>query len=141
MRRDMTRSASKRVTVYFDEGIHKALRMRAAEAHRPVSDLVNEAVRHALLEDRKAPVVFEVRESEPVNYKAILKDLEAVDKNLIKQARAMHINLSRTLEKSLVEILGEKQREVWRKDNRDAVNAYNRRVEEQGVFSDGLRRF
>jgi len=138
----MARSASKRATIYFDESIHKTLRMKAAEAHRSVSDLVNEAVRHALSEDQEALATFEAREPESaISYEALLKELESVDKDLIEQAKAMHINLSQILETSLVEILGEKQKEAWRKDNRDAVNAYNRRVEEQGVFSDGLRRF
>jgi len=138
----MARSASKRATIYFDESIHKKLRMKAAEAHRSVSDLVNDAVRHMLLEDQENPMAFEVREPEStLTYEAMLKELESVDKNLIEQAKAMHINLSQTLETSLVEILGEKQKEAWLKDNRDAVNAYNRRVEEQGVFSDGLRQF
>jgi len=116
--------------------------MKAAEAHRSVSDLVNEAVRHALSKDQENLTAFETRESEPaISYKIILKELESVDKNLIEQAKAMHINLSHALETSLVEIMGEKRKETWQKDNRDAVNAYNRRVEEQGVFSDGLRRF
>jgi len=138
----MARSASKRATIYFDASIHKTLRMKAAEAHRSVSDLVNEAVRHALSKDQDNLTAFETRESEPaISYKIILKELESVDKNLIEQAKAMHINLSHALETSLVEIMGEKQKETWQKDNRDAVNAYNRRVEEQGVFSDGLRRF
>jgi len=137
----MARLTSKRATIYFDESLHKALRMKAAEAHRPVSDLVNEAVRHVLSEDQKNISTFEARESEPASYQAMLKDLKSVDKSLIAQAKAMHINLSQALETSLVEILGEKQKEAWRKDNRDAVNAYNRRVEEQGVFSDRIRRF
>ncbi len=35
--------ANKRSTIYFDAGIHKALRLKAAATHRSVSDLVNEA--------------------------------------------------------------------------------------------------
>lgn len=31
--------------------------------------------------------------------------------------------------------------EQWLAENRDALDAYNRRITEQGVFSDGLRRF
>jgi antitoxin CcdA len=37
-------------------------------------------------------------------------------------------------------LLEEKRRE-WREDNRDAIEAYNRRIETGGVFSDGLRKF
>jgi len=64
-----------------------------------------------------------------------------IDGNLIDQAKAMHINLSQTLETSLVEVLREKQQVAWLADNRDAVTAYNQRIEKQGVFSDGLRQF
>ena len=64
-----------------------------------------------------------------------------INKNLIDQAKSMHINLSQTLETSLVEILREKQKEAWLKDNRDAVDAYNQRVEAQGLFSDAVRQF
>lgn len=64
-----------------------------------------------------------------------------INKNLIDQAKSMHINLSQTLETSLVEILREKQKEAWLKDNLDAVDAYNEHIQKQGVFSDGLRQF
>ena len=64
-----------------------------------------------------------------------------IDESLIDQAKAMHINLSQTLETSLVEVLREKKQQAWLADNKDAVTAYNRRIEKQGVFSDGLRQF
>jgi hypothetical protein len=41
----------KRATVYFDVKIHRALRLKAAETDRSVSDLVNAAVRESLSED------------------------------------------------------------------------------------------
>ena len=43
--------SSKRVTVYFDAALHKALRLRAADCDRSVSDMVNDAVRASLAED------------------------------------------------------------------------------------------
>ncbi len=42
---------TKRATIYFDPNLHKALRLKAVETSRSVSDLVNEAVRDALSED------------------------------------------------------------------------------------------
>ena len=58
----------KRVTVYFEEDLHKALKFKAAETSRPVSDLVNRAVREALQRD-PAPEMRPARgksaESEP----------------------------------------------------------------------------
>ena len=41
----------KRVTVYVDPDLHKALRLKAAETERPYSALVNEALRQSLAED------------------------------------------------------------------------------------------
>lgn len=41
---------SKRATIYFDADVHRALRFRAAECNRSISDLVNEAVRMSLAE-------------------------------------------------------------------------------------------
>jgi antitoxin CcdA len=37
-------------------------------------------------------------------------------------------------------LLDEKRR-VWREENREAIDAYNRRIEKQGVFSNNLRGF
>jgi len=44
-------NASKRVTVYLKPEYHRALRVKAAETEYSVSDLVNSAVKLALLED------------------------------------------------------------------------------------------
>jgi len=64
-----------------------------------------------------------------------------IDESLIDQAKAMDINLSQTLETSLVEVLREKQRAAWLAESSEAVKAYNQRIEKQGLFSDGLRQF
>lgn len=40
----MTRN-NKRVTVYLDEELHKALKLKAIETEKPVSTLINDAVR------------------------------------------------------------------------------------------------
>ncbi len=39
------KTAMKRATVYFDSQIHRALRLKAAETDRSISELVNDAVR------------------------------------------------------------------------------------------------
>ena len=49
-------TASKRATVFLDANPHRALRLKAAETERSMSDLVNEAVKPALV---RAGVVFE----------------------------------------------------------------------------------
>ena len=38
---------TKRATVYFDVGLHRALRVKAAETEHSLSDLVNAAVRRS----------------------------------------------------------------------------------------------
>jgi len=65
----------------------------------------------------------------------------SINSDLLRRARAHKINLSRTLEDRLTEILREQERETWRLENADAINDYNARIEKNGVFSDGLRSF
>ncbi len=53
----------------------------------------------------------------------------------------MNINLSATLENELARQLKIKQRELWLQENTKAIQAYNDFVENEGVFSDGIRSF
>jgi plasmid stability protein len=55
---------SKRVTVYFDSDVHKALRLRAAASDRSVSEMVNDAVRVSLAEDASDLHAFSERRNE-----------------------------------------------------------------------------
>ena len=67
----------KRTTIYFDPTLHRALRIKAAEHDRSVSDLVNEAVRLSLAEDAEDLAAFEEREHEPnVLFTDVVKDLK-----------------------------------------------------------------
>lgn len=69
---------SKRSTVYFEPDIHHALRVKAANTHQSLSEVVNEAVRLALREDEEDLSAFEERANEPtLSYEALLKDLKA----------------------------------------------------------------
>lgn len=65
----------------------------------------------------------------------------SVNQDLLRLARHFGINLSRALEARLEEEVREAQRRRWIEENREALAAYNERVERDGVFSDGLRRF
>jgi hypothetical protein len=68
---------SKRTTVYFDPALHRALRLKAAETDRSLSDLVNAAVRETLAEDSEDLEAFEARSSEPsLSFEEVLKDLK-----------------------------------------------------------------
>ena len=67
----------KRATVYFDSKIHRALRVKAAETDRSVSELVNEAVRESLSEDAEDLAVFEERAGERSHkFENVLKQLK-----------------------------------------------------------------
>lgn len=65
----------------------------------------------------------------------------SMDESLVAEARKLNINLSQVLEKAVVSELREAKRKKWLRDNRRAVQAHNQRVEEQGVFSEGVRSF
>jgi hypothetical protein len=68
---------TKRATVYFEPEIHRALRVKAAETDSSVSELVNEAVRVALLEDAEDLEAFEKRTAEPnLPYEQVVRDLK-----------------------------------------------------------------
>jgi antitoxin CcdA len=64
-----------------------------------------------------------------------------INSDLLRIAKEMKINLSSSFESFLAEKLKEKQTLVWIKENKDAIEQYNKDVEQNGVFSDGLRSF
>ena len=73
----MNETIQKRATVYFDPFLHRALRLKAAETDRSISELVNEAVKAALAEDASDFEVFEVREKEPeYAFEDVVRDLK-----------------------------------------------------------------
>jgi antitoxin CcdA len=61
--------------------------------------------------------------------------------DLLEEARAYKINLSQTLETALAEIVKKEKERQWLKENRAAIDAYNREVAEHGLFSDRFRNF
>jgi len=68
---------NKRTTIYLDPDLHRALRIKALETERSVSELINEAVRQALNEDEEDLQAFEQCATEPVlSYEAVLRDLK-----------------------------------------------------------------
>jgi hypothetical protein len=67
----------KRVTVYFEADLHRALRLKAAETERSLSELVNEAVRRALGEDADDVAALRAREGEPAfSFELVLRNLK-----------------------------------------------------------------
>ena len=55
---------SRRATVYLDEDLHRALKVRAAATDRTISEIVNEAVRRELAEDAEDLAAFVERADE-----------------------------------------------------------------------------
>jgi len=72
------KTLSKRATVYLSPDMHRALKIKAAETSRSVSELVNDAVRESLSEDAEDLAAFEERAAEPVlAFEDVLKDLKS----------------------------------------------------------------
>ena len=68
---------TKRATIYLDPALHKALRIKAAETSRSMSEIVNEAVKQSLAEDAEDLAAFELRANEPlVSFENMLKELK-----------------------------------------------------------------
>jgi hypothetical protein len=66
----------RRATIYLDEALHRALRLKAAETDRSISDLVNEAVRLNLAEDADDLAAYRARAKEPsLDFEKVVKDL------------------------------------------------------------------
>jgi len=71
------RNLTKRSTVYIDTELHRALRVKAAETERSISELINEAVRNSLLEDSVDLSAFRERKDEPnFSFEKVLKQLK-----------------------------------------------------------------
>ena len=64
-----------------------------------------------------------------------------IDPVLVSEGKQAGLNLSKIAEDAIRLALRSKQQEQWLKENAEAIAAYNRRIEENGVFSDGLRQF
>ncbi|MCX7514579.1 type II toxin-antitoxin system CcdA family antitoxin [Frateuria sp. STR12] len=61
--------------------------------------------------------------------------------DLLEQARELNINLSQEFEQHLAEVVRQRRADKWREANRDAIEAYNRHIERDGLWSDGIRSF
>ncbi len=71
------KNPNKRVTVYLRPEYHRALRVKSAETECSVSDLVNDAVKNALLEDSADLEAFDKRAREPLlAFEDVLKTLK-----------------------------------------------------------------
>jgi len=68
---------TKRATIYLDPELHKALKLKAVETSRSISELVNNAVRETIAEDAEDLAAFEERAGEPlISYDEMVKRLK-----------------------------------------------------------------
>ncbi|MBU0751124.1 MAG: type II toxin-antitoxin system CcdA family antitoxin [Gammaproteobacteria bacterium] len=65
----------------------------------------------------------------------------SVRADLLEEARARKINLSQTLENALQAELKKHREAEWLEQNKEAIEAYNRHIERDGLWSDGMRLF
>lgn len=65
----------------------------------------------------------------------------SINSDLLKKAKELDINLSAALEQALTNQLKAIQAQQWLEQNKNAISAYNKSVDEDGTFGDGLRGF
>lgn len=71
------KTSAKRATIYLDEELHRALRLKAATASKTISELVNDAVRYSMAEDETDLSAYRERINEPsVSYEEFVKELK-----------------------------------------------------------------
>jgi len=74
---DIMETSVRRATIYLDEVVHKALKIKAIETSRSISDIVNSAVKASLAEDAEDLAAFEDRANEPLlSYDEMVKRLK-----------------------------------------------------------------
>ncbi len=72
---------TKRATIYLDPELHRALKIKAAQIDRTISDLINEAVSTLLSEDLEDLTAIEKRKNEPnLEFTEVLAELKASGK-------------------------------------------------------------
>jgi hypothetical protein len=68
---------TKRATVYLEPELHMALRLKAVETSRSLSELLNDAIRDELAEDAEDLAVFDARQDEPtIAFEDFVKELK-----------------------------------------------------------------
>jgi antitoxin CcdA len=64
-----------------------------------------------------------------------------VDADLLREAKALDINLSQVLERGLADVVRQARERRWLAENEAAIEEYNLRIARDGLWSDGFRRF
>jgi antitoxin CcdA len=64
-----------------------------------------------------------------------------INSDLLQKAKSYNINISKNFEAYLSEVVRKREEAQWLEENRSAIDAFNERVEKEGLFSDEHRRF
>jgi antitoxin CcdA len=65
----------------------------------------------------------------------------SLDADLLAEAKALSLNLSRALEEGLRARVKAEQARRWREENAEAIRLSNDELDRNGLWSDGLRLF
>ena len=79
-----------------------------------------------------------MRSSQPVQRKSTNLSLDA---RLVAEAKNLDINISRVAEKSIAAAVKQERERLWRIENREAIEAWNRYAEENGIPLEERRQF
>jgi antitoxin CcdA len=60
----------------------------------------------------------------------------SLNSDLVAKAKALGLNLSEAFEARLAELVAEGEGEKWRRENAEAIRAYNERIENSMMLSD-----
>ena len=64
-----------------------------------------------------------------------------VNTDLLRRAKERKINVSSVLEAALAEELRSREEAEWKNETKEAIDTYNKKVREVGLFSDEMRSF
>ena len=65
----------------------------------------------------------------------------SLDAQLVADAKAFGLNLSETAERAIAEAVREEKVRRWKEENHEAIEAYNRYIDEHGVPLSEFRQF
>lgn len=65
----------------------------------------------------------------------------SINSDLLKKAKELNINISNSLEKTLIELIKEQEIKNWEIKNKISIDSYNKRVAKNGLFGDEMRSF
>ena len=65
----------------------------------------------------------------------------SINSDLLKKAKELHINISNSLEKTLIQLIKEKEIQNWEIQNKTSIKSYNERIAKHGCYSDDIRGF